>query len=892
LPHGPPGAPSPQHWPAVKDLFERLLALPAAERGAALQQERVAAAVADEVWALLGQHDAEESQGGQFLHHALPPADDAHAGAVGAVARGGQRLGAWVLDQPLGSGGMADVWSAHRADGAYEAQAAVKLLRPGVGNAGVLARFAGEQRALASLDHPHIARLLDAGRAGDGTPYFVMERVHGQAIDQACTGRPLAERLGLFLQLADAVALAHRHLLVHRDLKPANVLVTNAGQVKLLDFGIAKALDPLDDPLDGALHSPDAAGGGLTQSGERPLTPHYASPEQVRGEPVATATDVYSLGVLLYVMLTGRRPYGRLAGSTREALHAVLHEAPLRPSAVADSPDPAWPALQRRLRGDLDRIVLKALAKDVAARYASVDAMAADLRAWLQGRPVSASIPRPGYLLRRFVARHRGAVAVAGVALLALLGALAALLHQVRETELARQAAQRRFEQVRQMAQRMVFDYHDRIVNLAGALPAREALLVDTQRFLDGMAQELGGVARLAQELAATYYRIAALQGETFSPSQERLAAAEANLDKALALQPLYVHEDGIDAPALAAAADMWMARSLLHTRRAQLQPGVQALERARELAERLQRLAGDTPQVLSRLATLQGRLGLIKGGSINQAQLGQLAQAGEHLQRSTALFETMVKLEPQSTEWQHQLAWALGNQLSWALLDGRSDEAVALGRRALALREAAAAGRPDDAHLRYQLVIARIQLGAALCWAGQFSPGRALLDEAYTATAALAQSDASNRAAHRDLAVLDVVRGRSAVLAGDPAQARQRLDAALAALPDGPALAGDFFVTRWRVEALLWRARLRPPQQAGLALQDAQAAHTLLQATPADPANAPRRWALALALGESAVALRHMGRAGEADQAVQAAAGLWAQGVPGSFKVWQGRGG
>jgi len=886
LPPGPPGA---GHWQAVKDLFDRLLALPAGERGAALQQAHVAAAVADEVWALLGQHDAEESQGGQFLHHALPPGDDGATGAApAAVARGGQRLGAWVLDQPLGSGGMADVWSAHRADGAYEAQAAVKLLRPGVGNAGVLARFAGEQRALASLDHPHIARLLDAGRAGDGTPYFVMERVHGQAIDLACAGRPLAERLGLFLQLADAVALAHRHLLVHRDLKPANVLVTTAGQVKLLDFGIAKALDPLDD----ALGSADMSGGGLTQSGERPLTPHYASPEQVRGEPVATATDVYSLGVLLYGMLTGRRPYGRQAGSTREALHAVLHEAPLRPSAVADSPDPAWPALQRRLRGDLDRVVLKALAKDTAARYASVDAMAADVRAWLQGRPVSASTPRPGYLLRRFVARHRGAVAVASVALLALLGVLVALLYQVRETELARQAAQRRFEQVRQMAQRMVFDYHDRIVNLAGALPAREALLADTQRFLDGMAQELGGDTRLAQELAATYYRIAALQGETFSPSLERLDAAEANLDKALALQPLYVHAPGVDAQTLGAAADMWMARSFLHTRRARLQAGVQALERAHELAQRLHRMAGDTLPVLSRLATLQGRLGLIKGGSINQAQLGQLAAAGEHLQRSTALFETMVKLEPQSAEWQHQLAWALGNQLSWALLEGRNDEAVALGRRALALREAAAAGRPDDAHLRYQLVISRVQLGASLCWAGQFGPGRALLDDAYTATAALAQSDASNRAAHRDLAVLDVVRGRSAALAGDKAQALQRLDAALAALPDGPALAGDFFLTRWRVEALLWRARLRAPPQAALALQDAQTADTLLQATPADPANAARRWSLALVEGERAKALRQLGRAEEAGRAVQASARLWALGVPGSYRVWQERGG
>ena len=876
IPVPPPATIAPPPWAAVKALFERLLDLPAAERAQALQRAGVASTVADEVWALLGQHEAEERYGGRFLSGAatLPEAAE-------PLPRQGQRLGGWLLQDLLGRGGMADVWAATRADGAYQAAAAVKLLRPGAGHAGVLARFAGEQRMLARLDHPHIARLLDAGHADDGTPYFVMERVHGQPIDAACVGRPLAERLALFLQLADAVALAHRHLLVHRDLKPANVLVTAEGQVKLLDFGIAKALDPLDQP--------DA--GGLTQAGERPLTPHYASPEQVRGEPVGTATDVYSLGVLLFEMLTGRRPCGHRASNAREAMQAVLHEVPPRPSAVPDSPDPAWPMLQRRLRGDLDRIVLKALAKDAAERYASVDAMAADVRAWLQGRPVSARAQRPAYLLRRFVARHRAAVAVAGAALLALLGALAALLHQVQQTEQAHQAAERRFVQVRQMAQRMVFDYHDRIVNLAGALPAREALLADTQRFLDGMAQEVGGDARLAQELAATYFRIAALQGETFSPSQEKLAAAEANLDKALALQPLYAHDPGIDAQTLGAAVDMWMARSQLHTRRAELQRGLQALEQGRQLAERLQRLAGDTPQVLSRLATLQGRLGLIKGGSINQAQLGRLQEAGAHLQRSTALFETMVRLEPQSPEWQHQLGWALGNQLGWSLLEGRAQDAVALGRRALALRETAAAGRPDDAHLRYQVLIARIQLGASLCWAGDHAQGRAMLDAAYAANAALAQADADNRTVHRDLAVLDVVRGRSAVLAGDAALARQRLDAALAALPDGPALADDFFLTRWRVEALLWRARLHAAEQAGAALQDAQSAIALLQATPADAANASRRWALALAEGERAVALRHLGRAGEAAQAAQAAAALWAAGVPGSYRPWQLRG-
>jgi serine/threonine protein kinase len=267
--------------------------------------------------------------------------------------------------------------------------------------------FALEQRALARLNHPHIAHLLDAGRTADGLPYIVMEAVAGRPIDLACAGLPVAQRLALFLQLADAVAHAHRALLVHRDLKPSNVLVTGEGQVKLLDFGIAKALDPLE-----------GSDGHTTVAGERPYTPHYASPEQVRGEPVGTATDIYSLGVLLYLMLTGQRPYGRGATSAAEAARCVLEEQPVRPSALtaeSDQPglaaDPQWLATRRTLEGDLDNVLLKALDKRPEGRYASVDAFAADLRAYLAGYPVSARPAGWAYRARKFVGRHRLGVA-------------------------------------------------------------------------------------------------------------------------------------------------------------------------------------------------------------------------------------------------------------------------------------------------------------------------------------------------------------------------------------------------------------------------------------------------------------------------------------------------
>ena len=281
-------------WPRVRAAFDRIAELDRPEREPELAA-LTDAAVATEVRALLAHHDADTD--GLLRRPAASFWSGDGSRTDAEEDRSGQRLGAWRIVSRLGSGGMGEVWLARRDDGAFQGEAAVKVLRRGMDSAAVLARFAQERQALAQLAHPHIARLLDAGRTADGLPYFVMERVVGQALDRACEGRSLEDRLQLFLQLADAVSYAHRRGLVHRDLKPGNVLCGEDGQVKLLDFGIAKALDPQE-----------GADGMTTLGGARPYTPHYASPEQVRGEPVTAATDVYSLGVVLYQLLTGARP--------------------------------------------------------------------------------------------------------------------------------------------------------------------------------------------------------------------------------------------------------------------------------------------------------------------------------------------------------------------------------------------------------------------------------------------------------------------------------------------------------------------------------------------------------------------------------------------------------
>lgn len=393
-------------WPSVKALFDAICVLPVEQREAQLSTADASDAVRAEVRSLLAHADdtrwlrAPAASG-------LPAATPVQAG---------DRFGSWQVVRPLGSGGMGEVFAARRADGQFEGRAAIKLLKHGLDSGrAVLKRFALERSALARLNHPNIARLYDAGQSAGGLPYFVMELVEGRPIDGVALEHPLERRLALFLQLTEAVSHAHRHLLVHRDLKPGNVLVTAEGQVKLLDFGIAKALDP---------HDRERPHADVTQAHARPFTPQYASPEQVRGEAVSTATDIYSLGVLLYVMLTGARPYGRSATTPHEAARSVLEEEASPPSSLGADlvTDPQWLATRRRLRGDLDNILLKALDKRIDRRYRSVEALGADVRAFLTGHPVSAQAPSAIYALRKFVARHRWSVGAAALAALALVG--------------------------------------------------------------------------------------------------------------------------------------------------------------------------------------------------------------------------------------------------------------------------------------------------------------------------------------------------------------------------------------------------------------------------------------------------------------------------------------
>ncbi len=338
----------------------------------------------------------------------------------------GMRLGPWRLLESIGEGGMGEVWRAERADDSFDQFVAVKILRQGVVSPGMHRRFLVERQILARLSHPSIARLVDGGVAPDGRPFFVMELLRGLPLHEHVRVHKLTieQRLGLFQTACEAVEAAHRQLVVHRDLKPSNILVSEAGEVKLLDFGIAKVLEPdLFTEAEGA-----------TRMDGRALTPEYAAPEQILGDPVTTATDVYGLGLVLYELLVGSRPFKR-EGSIGDLIEGLENEEAERPSTVvvrgteivAPPDQKRW---ARRLRGDLDTIVLRALAKEPERRYPSVAALRDDVRRFLAGRPIRARLDGMGYRFVKFVGRHRwgtvGTVAAATV----LIGGLALSLRQ------------------------------------------------------------------------------------------------------------------------------------------------------------------------------------------------------------------------------------------------------------------------------------------------------------------------------------------------------------------------------------------------------------------------------------------------------------------------------
>jgi len=517
---------SPDRWRALSPYLDQALTLGAEERAAwlaSLQQKDPS--LASDLEALLQEHQSLARK--NFLEH--PPET-----APIQLALEGQAIGAYTLLSPIGQGGMGAVWLARRSDGRYERQVAVKFPSLALLGGGGGERFKREGRFLGRLAHPHIADLIDAGVSADGRPYLVLEHVDGDQIDRYCDRNELdlEARLRLFLDVLAAVAHAHANLIVHRDIKPSNVLVTTHGQVKLLDFGIAKLLES---------ESSEGAGTQLTREGGGAMTPEYAAPEQITGGQVTTATDEYSLGVLLYLLLTGEHPAGAGPHSAAELVKAIVETEPPRPSDAvgpsrlsreAASTNAAKRSttsekLHRALRGDLDTIVAKALKKLPRERYASVTALADDVRRYLKHEPIDARPDTLAYRTAKFVRRNRTAVALASLAVLGPIAFGLAMAFQARTIARERDRAERVSEFLVNL-----FQVSDPGNSLGNTVTAREVLDRGADRLEKDLAAEPEVQASLLLTMGRVYLRVGLFQKaegliERSGDTRERLLGKE-----------------------------------------------------------------------------------------------------------------------------------------------------------------------------------------------------------------------------------------------------------------------------------------------------------------------------------------------------------------------------
>ena len=551
---------SENSWQEIGDLFHSIVELPAAEREKALAEIANAGKRA-QVAELLKADDEDVS----FLQSS--PLEAVNL----SNAKIPERIGKYKILREIGRGGMGAVYLAERED--LKKRVAVKIIKRGMDTDEILRRFQTERQILANLEHANIARLIDGGVSDDGLPFLVMEYVAGEDLLDYCEDKNLSlvEKLNLFRKICAAVGYAHQNLVVHRDLKPSNILVAENGEPKLLDFGISKLLTSETD-----------ATGTATALGM--MTPNYASPEQFRGETVSTATDVYSLGVILFELLTGELPYKIKSKRFEEAARIIAEAEPARPSSVIQNSkfktqnseaadnykfqtESSISANQKPktknqnyltnpkskirnpkfLKGDLDNIILKALRKDAARRYATVEQFSEDIRRHLDGLPVTARPDTFSYRAEKFFKRNKIPVIGSAVFALALIGGIVGTSWQTVRAERQRALAEKRFGEVRQMANNVVFKYYSEAEKLDGSTKMREMMVTDATAYLDGLAQDAAGDETLQKELGLAYVRIGKVQGRAYFSNLGDTQTAVENYKKGInLLAPLALKNDEV----------------------------------------------------------------------------------------------------------------------------------------------------------------------------------------------------------------------------------------------------------------------------------------------------------------------------------------------------------
>ncbi|SEK79849.1 Protein kinase domain-containing protein [Roseateles sp. YR242] len=751
-----------ERWIALSPLLDQLLDRDEEDRQRWLAQLRAHdAATADELEALLAQDLALSQQG--FMGR--PAAEQLGAAAEPTPPEPqtpdlkGQSIGPYELERELGQGGMGAVWLGRRADGRFQGEVAIKFLKAGLFGKGDNGRFAREGQILGRLSHPHIARLLDAGVHQGHQPYLVLEYVNGLPIDRYCHihGLDIEARIRLFLDVLAAVAHAHQRLILHRDLKPSNILVTAEGEVKLLDFGIAKLMDDATQP---------AAATELTQMAGSAFTPQYAAPEQIQQGDVTTATDVYALGVLLYQLLGGRHPTADDTQTHLDRLKAVVELVPKRLSEVAGGQlDPVIARQAKLLKGDLDTIVGKALKKAPTSRYANADQFADDLRRWLAHEPIGARPDTRLYVLGRFVRRHRLAVSIGGLAVLSLVGLTTFSVLQAHRAAKAEQQALQRRQQADDLLSFMLGELADKLRPI-GRLELLDSVGAKALAYMSE-GSDIAAPERLQRAKALTVLGEVRVSKRDLENALAPLQAAARLIDGAPPNQAL--RDDWYKAQGTAA---FWEGHAYWSMRRYDL--ATTSLDRYRTASQAWLDAVPTSKEALTELSYAQNSLGTLR------MEVSDLRGAAE---RFTASIELKRKvLDAQDGPGDPAVRIELADSLSWLgsilLWEGALDQSSAVFKQAVEVVSQVRKGAPGNNQWAYREAVLHRWMGVVARSRGELEAAKLEFESAVSLLATLKNQDPSNlnwqmNLLHAESLLLDV-EGRS--LSPDQRLARWRL--------------------------------------------------------------------------------------------------------------------
>jgi tetratricopeptide (TPR) repeat protein len=719
---------SSEFFRRVETIFHEALATSESLRPAVLDVMcKGDATLREEVRSLLNASELEELATASYQ-----PDGDTSGKAVPAP----RRIGPYEIDHLVGRGGMGAVYLAHRADGQFEQQVAIKLIDLPFVTDLFRERFRQERQILARLSHPNIARMLDGGVSAEGELYLVMEYANGLPIQRYCAQHSLSvrQRIELFKPVCAAVRFAHQNLVVHRDLKPDNIIVLEDGTPKLLDFGTAKLLT----------HMEVAAESEFTRLGFYSFTPQYASPEQVLGRPISTASDIYSLGVLLFLLTTGVPPYELQEFTTHEMIRVICEEQPPKPSEKAAT---------GALDSDIDAIVLKALRKEPEERYASVDQLLADLQAYLDGRPVTAHQGSFRYRAGKFARRNKLALAGSALLCVSVLAGIGGVGWQARIANAQRSKAEARADDLRRLSNSLLSEIDEAIQKLPGSTPAQKLLVSTVLEHLDRAAKDASGDPQMELDLANAYIRLANVQGNPYDQNIGDAQGGLSSLDKALSIAAALLRQNPGNAAAQHALGWARQSQGEILLGLGRTQEAVAAMRLAVATFDELASRPGANADAMFDAATAYGSLGDELGQS-GTASLSDPVAALAAFHKSLELDERILQLNPGFSRAARGIAV---NHAKIANIEAETDPAAALLDYGKAIEGMNSLPEPARKTLPSQRTLASIlrKNGMALKELGRYREALSYEEQAKAILQPFLAADPNDTRAENDLLVV-----------------------------------------------------------------------------------------------------------------------------------------